>query len=50
VRISGNHEVEFHYRPASFRIGAAVSLISLVLIIAAAVVGRDSDAGIHPAT
>ncbi|HVM97694.1 MAG TPA: YfhO family protein, partial [Candidatus Acidoferrales bacterium] len=34
VRVdAGNHAVRFHYRPASFRIGRAISLASLAVVV-----------------
>ncbi|RPJ46825.1 MAG: hypothetical protein EHM19_03735, partial [Candidatus Latescibacterota bacterium] len=38
----GEHEIVFRYRPASFRIGAALSAVSLVLLLLLAVRARRS--------
>jgi hypothetical protein len=39
---AGDHTVEFHYRPASFRIGCLVSLAGLVATVLLARAGRPS--------
>jgi uncharacterized membrane protein YfhO len=43
---SGIHRVEFVYKPAAFRVGAAVSLLTMAILIPAALLFRAKEARI----
>jgi len=43
---AGEHTVRFEYRPRSFYLGAAISLISILLLIALAVGARSFGFGV----